>query len=107
MPRCYGAYQTAWQRFKRWSKEGVWNRVLATSQEQAYAIGKLSLETVAVDSTLIEFKKGGESVQYNGHKRRKGVKAHAVVSSASFPLAIILGDSNEHDSRRFEQVVKR
>jgi len=58
-PRCYGAYQTAWRRLKRWSKEGVWNRTLAAAQEQAYAIGKLSLETVAVDSTLIDSKKVG------------------------------------------------
>ena len=57
MPRSYGAYQTAWRRLERWSKEGVWSRILAAAQEQAYAIGKLSLETVAVDSTLIDSKK--------------------------------------------------
>jgi transposase len=57
MPRCYGAYQTAWRRLKRWSKEGVWSRILAAAQKQAYAVGKLSLETVAVDSTLIDSKK--------------------------------------------------
>jgi transposase len=33
------------------------------------------------------------------------VKAHAAVSSSSFPLAIVIGSGNEHDSRRFEQVV--
>ena len=43
--------------------------------------------------------------RYNGHKQRKGVKAHAAVSSDSIPLAIIVGAGNEHDSRRFEQVV--
>ena len=57
MPQIYGAYQTAWRRLDRWSKEEVWNRILAAAQEQAYAIGKLSLETVAVDSTLIDSKK--------------------------------------------------
>ena len=51
------------------------------------------------------FKKGGESARYNGHNRRKGVKVHAAVSSSSFPLAMIIGSGNEHDSRRFEQVV--
>jgi transposase len=35
------------------------------------------------------------------------VKAHAVVSSESLPLAIILGDVNEHNSRRFQQVASR
>jgi transposase len=57
MPRRYGAYQTAWRRLKRWSREGVWNRILAIAQEHAYAIGKLNLEIVAVDSTLIDSKK--------------------------------------------------
>ena len=33
------------------------------------------------------------------------MKAHAAVSSDSIPLAIIVGAGNEHDSRRFEQVV--
>ena len=33
------------------------------------------------------------------------MKAHAAVSSSSFPLAMIIGPGNEHDSRRFEQVV--
>lgn len=57
MPRCYGAYQTAWRRLKLWSKEDVWNNILAAAQEQAYAVSKLRLETVAVDGTLIDSKK--------------------------------------------------
>ena len=59
MPRRYGAYQTAWRRLKRWSREGVWNKILAAAQERAYAIGKFDLEIVAVDSTLIDSKKVG------------------------------------------------
>jgi len=58
MPQCYGAYQTAWRRLKWWSREGVWDRLLTASQEHAYAIGRLTLETIAVDSTLIDSKKG-------------------------------------------------
>ena len=57
MPKCYGAYQTAWRRLKCWSKIGVWNKILSAAQEQAYSIGKLNLEIVAVDSTLIDSKK--------------------------------------------------
>jgi hypothetical protein len=57
MPRRYGAYQNALRRLKWWSKEGVWKKILAAAQEQAYAIGKLSLENLAVDSTLIDSKK--------------------------------------------------
>jgi len=59
MPRRYGSYQTAWRRLKRWSREGVWNKILVAAQERAYAIGKFDLEIVAVDSTLIDSKKVG------------------------------------------------
>jgi transposase len=59
MPRRYGAYQTAWRRLKRWSREVVWNKILAAAQEHAYAIVKFDLEIVAVDSTLIDSKKVG------------------------------------------------
>jgi hypothetical protein len=33
------------------------------------------------------------------------VKAHVAVNSDSLPLAIIVAAGNEHDSRRFEQIV--
>ena len=71
MPRRYGAYQTAWRRLKWWSKEGVWNKILAAAQENAYAIGKLSLDVVAVDSTLIDSKKAAsqrDTTDTNGAK---------------------------------------
>lgn len=57
MPRCYGSYKTAWRRLKWWSREGFWSKILAKAQEHAYAIGKLDLEIVAADSTLIDSKK--------------------------------------------------
>ena len=57
MPRCYGAYQTAWRRLDRWSRDGVWMRILTAAQEQACSLGKLNIETVAVDSSFIDSKK--------------------------------------------------
>ncbi|NMC09546.1 MAG: transposase [Methanothrix sp.] len=49
--------------------------------------------------------KRGKSPRYNGHNRRKGVKAHSAVSSEGLPLSILIGPGNEHDSQRFEQVM--
>ena len=40
-----------------WSEAGIWKKILATAQEHAYKIGRLNLEIVAVDSTLIDSKK--------------------------------------------------
>ena len=57
MPRCYGSYVTAWRRLKRWSEEGIWFEVLCAIRNTAYSTGKLSVDTVSVDSTLIDSKK--------------------------------------------------
>ena len=57
MPRCYGSYVTAWRRLKLWSEEGVWFKVLCAICDTAYNTGNLSIDTVSVDSTLIDSKK--------------------------------------------------
>lgn len=58
MPKVYGSPVTAWRRLRRWSEEGVWNRIIEALRDSAYQKGKLSLETVCVDSSFIETKKG-------------------------------------------------
>ena len=54
---------------------------------------------------LNRFKKGGEFSSYNGHKKRKGVKVHVSVSTEGLPLSIVLSPGNEHDSKRFVEVL--
>ena len=40
-------------------------------------------------------------VGYDGYKRVKGTKVHAVVSHEAIPLSIQVGPGNEHDCKRF------
>lgn len=71
IPRRYGAYQTAWRRLNRWSKDGIWNRIFALVQKRAYSMGKLNLETMSIDSTLIDSKKVAspqDTMDINGEK---------------------------------------
>lgn len=72
MPQCYGAYQTVWRRHKVWSEEGVWGKILAALQSKAYALGKLDMNTVTVDSTLIDSKK---AATHRDTMATRGVKA--------------------------------
>jgi hypothetical protein len=57
MPRRYRSYVTAWRRSRRRFEEGVWFRVLYAICDTAYSAGKLSIDTIAVDSTLVDSKK--------------------------------------------------
>ena len=45
------------RRLKRWSEEEIWFKILCAICDTAYSTGKLSINTVAVDSTLIDSKK--------------------------------------------------
>jgi len=52
MPLKYGSYKTAWRRLKKWSDEGVWDRILKVLASVR------SHDRVAVDSSTVEAKKG-------------------------------------------------
>ena len=56
IPKNHGSYVTAWKRLKRWSAEGVWNKILIETRNNAYSLGELSLDIVSVDSSLVESK---------------------------------------------------
>ena len=58
MPERYGSYATAWRRLKRWSEEGIWDKILESLRDSAYQDDKFSMDIVCVDSTFVETKKG-------------------------------------------------
>ena len=57
-----------------------------------------------MDSSFVEAKRG-ESVEYNGFKKRKGIKIHAAVTSEDIPLSVVIGSGAECDPYRFEETL--
>lgn len=53
LPARYGPWQTVASRFYRWRKAGVWERLLATVQQQADSAGRLDWEVHYVDGTVV------------------------------------------------------
>lgn len=72
VPRHYGAPVTAWRRLKRWSAEGAWDRMVEGLRDAAYGRGRLSLDVVAVDSSLVEAKRGEKAQPTVGTSGGKG-----------------------------------
>lgn len=52
MPERYGPYQTIYDRFVRWRRDGTWDRLLAHAQTKADAMGAVVWE-VSIDSSVI------------------------------------------------------
>jgi transposase len=51
LPACFGPWQTAWKRHRRFSADGTWDRIHARLLAEADAIGGIDW-AVAVDSTI-------------------------------------------------------
>ena len=53
LPERYGPWQTVSGRFYRWRKDGLWQRILSSLQQQADAKGQLNWELHHVDGSVI------------------------------------------------------
>jgi transposase len=51
LPERYGPWQTCYDRFVRWRRDGIWDRLLAHAQTKSDAVGEVEWE-VSVDSTV-------------------------------------------------------
>ncbi len=52
LPERYGPWQTCFDLFSRWRRDGTWDRLLADAQSKSDAVGEVEWE-VSVDDTVI------------------------------------------------------
>ena len=52
LPERYGSWQTCYDRFSRWRRDGTWDRLLAHAQTKSDAVGEVVWE-VSIDSTTV------------------------------------------------------
>jgi transposase len=52
LPERYGPWQTCYDRFVRWRRDGTWDRLLAQAQTKSDAVGELEW-VVSVDSSSV------------------------------------------------------
>lgn len=52
LPERYGPWQTCYDRFRRWQRDGTWERLLADAQTKNDAVGEVEW-VVSVDASVI------------------------------------------------------
>jgi transposase len=80
LPERFGAWNSVFQRFKRWSKSGVWSRVFQTIQVP-------ELEALLLDSTAVRAHQHAAGASQKKGTKRSG--AHGAGSRPKSTLPVI------------------
>jgi transposase len=79
LPDRFGKWNSAWRRFDRWSKKGVWRRVFGALQDP-------DLEWVLLDSTVVRAHQGAAGAPKNGTAAGdKGIRPWGGAGAVSRP----------------------
>ena len=98
LPACYGPYTTCYNRFVRWQRAGIWDRILATVSGDEHADVKM------IDSSIVRVHQHGACIKRHERnctgRSRGGLtsKIHVVVDRQGLPLRLALTGGQEHDS---------
>ena len=76
LPERYGPWQTAYARFRRWQRAGVWERTLAALQTEADAAGELDWALHFLDGTTVR-----------AHQHAAGAQKGAAIRPLAAPAA--------------------
>jgi transposase len=93
LPERFGPWSTAWNRFRRWTAAGVWDRVLEALQRAADRAGRLDWATHDVDGTVVRAHQhaagavGGQDAEALGRSRGGfSTKVHLRAEGGGKPL---------------------
>ncbi|MFC5204120.1 IS5 family transposase [Streptomyces kaempferi] len=113
VPERYGSWATLHTRFRRWAKDGTFERMLRAAQAKADAAGDIDW-LVSVDSTVVRAhqhaagaRKGGLCPPALG-RSRGGLtsKIHLACDALGRPLAFTLTGGNTNDCTQFTAVME-
>src|SRR5438874_10193532 len=83
LPERYSPWQTAYTRFRRWTRAGVWDRLFAAVQQQADAAGEIDWSLHFVDGTVIRAHQHSAGAKGGTQKPKRSGAARAASAPKS------------------------
>src|SRR6202142_1061919 len=100
IPERYGPHTTCVNRFNRWRRAGVWDRLLeAVSRAYDGDIQMIDSSSIVCISTLPTPKKDDRSRCMGRSRGGLTTKIHALVDADGLPIALKLTEGQAHDGR--------
>jgi transposase len=115
LPERYGPWKTAYSRFQRWRRAGIWDRVLAALHADADAAGEVDWGVHFVDGTTVRAHQhaagaAGTDAATEGLGRSRGgftTKIHVKAEGSGKPLAVAITPGQRHESTAFDGLMRQ
>ncbi len=114
LPERYSPWRTVATRFYRWTRSGLWDRILAALRHVADAAGGIDWEVHMVDGTSVRAHrcaaggKGGRLRQALGRSRGGfGSKLHIRCDRRGRPMAFVLTPGERHEQTAFGELMRQ
>lgn len=131
VPTRYGPWQTVYDRFSWWRKDGTWARIVTTLLDQLDDAGRISRELWCIDASIIRASRAAAGAKKTASQPRElhgskalqlaepedhalgrsrggfGTKVHLICDSHGIVLAIFVTPGQRHESTAFETMMGR
>ena len=97
LPRHSGSRSAVHAYFQRWTREGVFERIMRDAGRLVEERGGYRLYECFIDGTFSKARGGGDGVGVT--KAGKGVKIMVLVDARGLPVAVTTGSASPHESR--------
>jgi transposase len=113
LPERFGPWQSVYDRFRSWTRRGLWDRILRHLQARKMNSDEIDWELFAVDGTVI---RAHQSAAGAGKKKPVGepedhalgrsqggfsTKLHLICDGEGTPLAVAVSPGEEHETQQF------
>lgn len=119
VPERYGPWQTLYDRFVFWRRDGTWQHILNALQIQLDANGQLDWEQFNIDGSSVRATRAAAGARHDGRDQDEpsdhalgravggfSTKLHLVSDGRGLPLNATLTKGQAHESTQFEAVVE-
>ena len=116
LPEVFGRWQTVYARFRRWTDEGLWDRIYRTMLKRVDKLEKIDRTLWCVDGSVIRAHRcasgmvpqSDENDELNAVGRSRGgysTKIHVLCDGRGILLSVTATGGQRHESTEFENLI--